>query len=260
MKSPVILKPKKPVEPQVITTAETPNYFQALGVIVGDVNFDEEEKSDVWQTAIAINGKQYPLYPASGHRDAFLALKKEVSNSGSKQRLLVYPKVIHFPKRDQPYILSFQLLAFNRDFKQLDLNDFDFKLAGIWQNIPVCAQPCISVFKNFNEERLAYVKTIAVEQKVRFMKATHIPVQWLDAPVKPFRFNPRLEKEQQGKASFVAIKARFSPDKDVFNFVALRSLPSESLPKFFKAGKKDKADALSKRGRATTDRPVRKAG
>ncbi len=67
---------------------------------------------------------------------------------------------------------------------------------------------------------------------------------WKDAPVKPFRFNPKIEKEQQGKPVFVSIKAKFLPSRQVFGFDSLLSLPIEEAPKFFKASKKMKALAL----------------
>ncbi len=67
---------------------------------------------------------------------------------------------------------------------------------------------------------------------------------WKDAPVKPFRFNPKIEKEQQGKPVFVSIKAKFLPTRQVFGFDSLLSLPVDYAPKFFKASKKMKALAL----------------
>jgi hypothetical protein len=76
------------------------------------------------------------------------------------------------------------------------------------------------VFKNFNKERLEFIKSASVDKKVNYMKASHLPVVWRDAPVPPFRFNPKLDKEAQGKASFVQIKARFNSERDNFEFVS----------------------------------------
>ncbi len=75
------------------------------------------------------------------------------------------------------------------------------------------------------------------------MKASHVPLLWRDAPVKPFRFNAKLDKEHQGKALFVEIRAMFRPDKEIWEFSQLCSRPSEP-PQFLKLGKKDKAEAL----------------
>ncbi|MBR8836439.1 MAG: hypothetical protein DSM106950_21075 [Stigonema ocellatum SAG 48.90 = DSM 106950] len=218
--------------------------FQAVGIITGDVNFNDEGK-----TTVALGGKQYPLYYISSHRRAFDALKKEIEAKGnSNQRLIVYPRVMHFPKRDQPHYLSFQLIGFdsgkNISGITKDLQDFEFRLCGLWQFIPVCQTPCISVFRNFTPERLNYIKAAEASTKVKFMKASHIPLIWKDAPVRPFRFNPKAEKEDQGRPVFVKVLTKFLPHRDLFGFVELLSDPTPKAPKFLKVSKADKAEAL----------------
>jgi hypothetical protein len=117
------------------------------------------------------------------------------------------------------------------------------------------------VFKNFNQQRLEYIKSAPLDKKVNFMKASHIPVLWRDAPVPPFRFNKNLDKETQGKASFVQIKARFNSASDNFEFISLLGIPCESPPNYLKAGKKDKALAAktklaASRARKHLSKPV----
>lgn len=221
--------------------------FQGIGVIVGNISFIEKK------AFVKIGEKEYNLFYSSSHKKAFEALKLHVKKTGvSNLRLIVYPKIMHFPKREQPYFVGFQLVGFrlpdtqneNKANVDQELQDFEFKLSGLWQFIPVCQVPCITVQKNFSEERLTYIKEAPIEQKVNFMKASHVPVMWKDAPIRPFRFNPRLDKEEQGQASFIEIKATFVPDEDIFQFKELRSKPKQESPKFLKAGKKQKADAL----------------
>lgn len=234
-------------------TESSQGIFQAIGVIVGEVNFSDNKAQ------IAIAEKQYPLHYASSHKRAYQALQLHIKRTGqSQQRLIVYPRVMHFPKKEQLYRIGFQLVGFDTtdastqqesttgDSVSIDkqLQDFEFKLSGLWQFIPVCQTPCITIQKNFNEQRLAYIKEAAVEERVKFMKASHIPVLWREAPVRPFRFNPRLDKQQQGQVYFVEIKATFLPAQDVFRFCELRSPPSKTAPKFLKVGKFDKAQAL----------------
>ncbi|MBD0302244.1 MAG: hypothetical protein ICV85_08695, partial [Tolypothrix sp. T3-bin4] len=48
----------------------------------------------------------------------------------------------------------------------------------------------------------------------------------------------------QGKPVFVAVKAKFLPNRNVFGFDSLLGMPQEDAPKFFKASKKMKALAL----------------
>ena len=224
------------------------NYFQAIGIIKGNVTLATEPREP---SSISIQGKNYPLFcvPKKSGFKAFEAFQKEIESTGNTdQRLIVYPKIIHFPAREKPHIVGFQLVGFVRDGVTegvtADLADFEFKLSGLWQFIPVCQTPCISVFKNFNDQRLEFVKKAELYQRVRFMKGSHIPVFWKDAPVRPFRFNPKLEKEEQGKPYFASIKAKFLPGRNVFGFESLLALPQDEAPKFFKASKKMKAEAM----------------
>ena len=178
--------------------------------------------------------------------------------------MVVYPKAIHFPRRQQPHRIAFQLVGFDRgrklDAVSGELEDLEFKLSGLWQFIPVCSTPCISVFRNFSDERLEFIKQSEPARKVKFMKASHIPLLWKDAPIRPFRFNPKLEKEQQGRAAFVTIKAKFLPGRDVFGFVALTALPQEAAPRYLKASKEDKATVqlAAKKDKPKVQRPSKK--
>lgn len=72
--------------------------FKAVGVIQGEVNFGEDGTN-----TITINGITYRLKYASEKRRTLDALKLEIKNTGKNiQRLIVYPRVIHFPRIDQP--------------------------------------------------------------------------------------------------------------------------------------------------------------
>lgn len=215
--------------------------FQAIGIIVATVNFDDDNRGQ-----IILGDKQYSLFRASNRQQSYKALKKLIETTGQKQqRLIVYPKAIHFPSKEQPYQLAFQLANFDKPTGNntitKEFDDFQFKLCGLWQFIPTCPIPCISVFKNSTSEPISYMKKATPQQRVKFFKPIHIPVIWNDAPVEPFRFNPELDKQQQGHASFVEIMTQFLPEKDQFAFTQLCSPPSQTIPPFLKADKKDKA-------------------
>ncbi len=239
-------KPKpKPRQSLIELPEDSGAIFQAVGILPGNVAFEEQVAS------ITVEGKQYRLFYSKEHRNAFEALKLNVRATGSSQRLIVYPCVRHFPKKEQPYQLAFQVVGFIgktpiESCISQELQDFEFRIAGLWQFIPVCATPCVTVLKNFSSERIGFIREATVEEKVRFMKASHIPLLWSNPPVRPFRFNPKLEKEQQGSSAFVQITARFLPDEDIFVFKTLRCLPASNSPKGLKAGKKDKAEVLAK--------------
>ncbi|MDZ4877184.1 MAG: hypothetical protein CLLPBCKN_006619 [Chroococcidiopsis cubana SAG 39.79] len=216
--------------------------FQAVGIVTGAVHLD-------WEThkhSAIINGSTYPLFYISQKRKAFEALKAEVAATGnSRQRLIVYPRVIHFPNKQRAHEIAFQLVGFDKgqQTKQevsRELLDFEFKLAGLWQFIPVCRIPCISIFRNFSSERLDYIKQAEPAKKVKFLKASHLPLLWKDAPCKPFRFNPKAEGDQ-GHPTFVTLKVKFLPERNVFSFVEQLTPVQETAPPFLKASKKDKA-------------------
>jgi cell division septation protein DedD len=237
---------------------ETSNaFFQAVGILPGEVSFEEGSI----MSKVTVGGKEYRLLFKPRLMSAMVALKLEIKQSGSTtQRLIVYPKVMHFPKQDQPHQLAFQLVGFEKDPASsaisMQLEDFEFKLSGLWQFIPVCRVPVISVFRNFDETIHQNLKkldeAVAAKKKVNFMKATHVPLIWKDAPFKPFRFNPKLEKEEQGRPLFLQLKAKFIPAKDGFEFVALLAPPLEKAPKFFKASNDDKATVQKQKKKNAT--------
>jgi hypothetical protein len=225
---------------------ENSSIFQAIGVIAGTVDLKAKP-----HPTISIQERDYVLYHAPQKKLIFDFLKKQIRNSGSDYvRLMVYPRVIHFPPRDKPHVIGFQVLGFDNGRKSglfADYQDFEFRFTGLWQFIPACQTPCISVFRNFTAERLDYIKQTETSRKVRFMKASHIPLLWKDAIVPPFRFNPLLPKEERGKPSFVEIKAKFLPHRNVFAFESLLGLPQEKPPKFLKASKDDKLAAFKEK-------------
>lgn len=234
--------------------------FQAVGVITGEVEIGEDGKN-----TITISNNKYPLFYITQKFRVFEALKKEIETTGKRtQRLVVYPKAIHFPRKEQPHQIAFQLVGFDTGrFAETvsgELDDMEFKFSGLWQFIPVCPTPCISVFRNFSRSRLDYIKQADPVKKVRFMKASHLPLLWKDAPLRPFRFNPKVSKQEQGQPSFVTLKAKFLPGRDVFGFVALLAPPQETPPRFLKASKQDKATVQQqskKNNKPFTPRPVK---
>lgn len=232
---------------------ENSNLFQAIGVISGEVTIIGD-----LQATIAINGREYALKCARKNHQVFKALKHRIDDTGSQyQTLLVYPKATHFPRPDQPHSIYFELVAYKSEKANQgafeDCEDFEFKLSGLWQFIPVSRTPCISVFKNYKKERIDFIKSADTGLKVKFMKAAHIPLMWRDAIVPPFRFNPKVPKEEQAKRYFVQVKAKFSPEKNIFFFESILGLPTEDVPRFLKASKGDKAEVIKQKHQQRKD-------
>lgn len=216
--------------------------FQAIGILVGQIKFTEDRRT------VVVEGKEYPLLFAHHRRKFYEELRSQLeSDSGEQRRLIVYPNITHFPKREQPYHVGFQLISLDNGCAtngiSQQLQDFEFKLCGLWQFIPTCQTPCVSIFKNFSSERLTYIKQIEKDRKVRYLKPSHIPLMWR-GDTKPFRFNTKLTASEQGHPTFVEVLAKFVPGRDVFEFIKLLAEPMEKAPNFLKAGKKDKVEAL----------------
>ena len=239
----LVLEPDS--QPQTIEE-ELP-HFKAVGVINGEVNFGEDGINTV-----VIGGKTYRLKYSSEKVKAIRALKLQIKNTANnEQRLIVHPRVIHFPNREQPYIFYFELVGFESHLTQNkgifnDLNDFEFKVSGLWQFIPVCKVPCVSVFRNFTEERKLFIKAAEPLVKMRFVKSSHLPLLWQSSEATPFRFNPRADKENQGHPKFVQIKAKFVTGRDSFVFLEELAEPLEEAPRFLKASKLDLAEQRKK--------------
>ncbi len=110
--------------------------FSAIGIIRGEVNFDDSPEKP--QHTVKFGGKTYPLFYAKKNFQAFTGLKKEIESTGERsQRLIVYPKFTHFPKKEEPPRVGFQLVGFDKGKQPegitAELADNEFKLCGIWQ-------------------------------------------------------------------------------------------------------------------------------
>ena len=97
----------EPVPDPVASSPVEGALFQAVGIICGEITTDGDK------TFVTIGEKSYALYYASTHKRAYEALKKEITCTGiTQQKLIVYPRITHFPGGKQPYRLEFQLAGF----------------------------------------------------------------------------------------------------------------------------------------------------
>jgi hypothetical protein len=81
--------------------------FQAVGIICGEITTDGDK------TFVTIGEKLYALYYSSTHKRAYEALKKEITSTGiTQQKLIVYPRITHFPGGKQALPPSIQLAGF----------------------------------------------------------------------------------------------------------------------------------------------------
>jgi len=239
-------KPKKviKVEPEKTEATELPqqeNYYQAVGIVSGRVILDKEQG---YQLDVA--GKQFQLFFKK--RDVSACVKFDVVN-----RIIVYPRFIHFPKRDEAAKLSFQVLAIENERKEglfEQLKDNEFLLRGIWQFIPVCQTPVITILQNYNEDFKKRIKKLDDVRKCKLLKAIHAPLFWRDAIVNPFRY--RKDSESQPDKYFVSMKARLDFNREAFMFDSLLGLPTTELPDGYRLSKKMKAEVLKAKKQSNT--------
>lgn len=213
--------------------SNTSTIFQAIGVITGAV------KAAFMNLTITINGNEYQLerQPHTRNKKAYDKLFDKIVEEGTQTlSLTVYPKVTLFSK-DKPCKISFCLVRLTNVNiigvgETYQIEDFEFRLCGIWQYPKRCDIPCISIFKNFDKNRNELVKKLSNNQKIAFMKESHIPVIWESPTSLPFQYNPN--KQKQASRPFVQIKARFIPEQNLFEFISEYSAPTTNIPEYFR--------------------------
>ncbi|NES05370.1 MAG: hypothetical protein F6K22_22635 [Okeania sp. SIO2F4] len=209
--------------------------FQGIGILYGKI-VRRYEDNDAYYNLIS-EGKTYGLIYNSPKVKEFLRLDY---NPDKDRYVTVYPYLTHFPNKNTPPKLAFTIIAAN-DTPHLDLKVNEFKLSGLWQFIAVCKCPVISIHRNRKgkDDRVSRLKKKFDNEKLnkKLTRANHVPVLWRDALVKPFRFNPKLEKDQQGSRYFVEIKAKFLPGREQWGFMELFGEPTLDVPKYYKPEK-----------------------
>lgn len=180
-------------------------YFQAIGIIKGKV-FLEDEKYK-----IRIGDSTYPLL---GSKRLLPRLLEQDSVF-----LRVYPRTFFTPGDRQNVQLGFQVVAYQKELKEGDRPNI-FLIKGIWQFIPQYKRPVITIYRN--QKRGDWDKC----------KASHLPLLWRDAPVNPFRFDPKKTEEERkaDKKYFCEIEAKFLPHKGCLGFNTLLTPPIDKIP------------------------------
>ena len=208
-------------------TAVKPTIFQAVGTVIATPYFQDE------LSYVKINGCEYDLlYLYGSRRQAYIRLKEDLEKNGSSQMFLrLYPKATFDYQTSQPR-LSFSLVNFSRDCEKINDEPQGFMLRGIWQYIPHCKTPVITIYRNHQQK--VYFKNLSKSQQLAFAQPRHIPVVW-DAPVEPFKFNPQAEKDSQMPRYFVEVRAIFKDG--LFVIEEMLREPTLKIPRFIKVSK-----------------------
>lgn len=187
----------------MVGQSEPVKYFQGLGIVEGAVF------NDGFKLFVSIDGVKFDLYAPQKKNQAFKVFLIEIikkEKAGQVFKLLVYPRVIHFPKKDEPSIIKFQLVAFSQDDKLEKVTGLkvgEFRFSGLWQYIPACPYPVLSVMANRVEKK----------KKQVVIKTCHVPIDTskLKSPSpKVFRFKKGLD----GSPKFLSLTAKFVAEKE----------------------------------------------
>ncbi len=217
-------------------TAAKPTIFQAIGTVIATPYL----KDDLLK--VVIDGCEYDLLYVKGFRSkAYPLLRAGLEKNGSSPMFLrLYPKATFDYQTSQPRV-AFSLVNFSRACEKINDQPQGFMLRGIWQYIPQCNSPVITIYRNRAQKE--FFKKLNKSQQLAFAQPLHIPVVW-DAPVEPFKFNPEAEKDSQMPRYFVEVRAIFKDG--LFVVEEMLREPTRKIPKFIKVSKKEQPKSVEK--------------
>ncbi len=209
---------------------ERPTIFQAIGLVRCVAQIEEE------RLTIVIDGQSYELRRSYGRSNKqFGLLKQDISQNGSRELWLrVYPQVVH-DSNSQRIRYWFALVKVYLDESQCSNLADGFVFRGIWQRVPYCSEPVITIYRNINN--LKFYQRLPSMNKRAFVRPQAFPIVW-SAPIEPFRYHPKLDDDQQMPCYFVQVRTVFSDGG--FEVVETIEEPTLEIPKYIKPAKKKK--------------------
>ena len=204
--------------------------FQGVGIIKC-IPYMEDEK-----LFVKIDEQQYELQKVVGPwRTRIDLLKSELEQNGSREMLLrVYPNITHFTDGRPSYHL-FRLVQFYAHEEQYPDVPEEFIFRGIWRVVSYCPSPVITIHRNIN--RLGVYKNLSSVAQKYYAKSQDFPVVW-DAPVEPFKYDPKLKKSEQMPCYFVQVRATLKDGQYIVQ--EMLSEPTLNIPRFIKQSKKNR--------------------
>ena len=189
-------------------TTESTKIFQAIGVIYGQVEMDEQRK-----LTIEMDGERFKLTCEKRMRNRFF---QELETKPNRLFYLkVYPN-FHLHTHE----ISFKAIVFYTSPPQkFQVNQF--LLAGVWQfNKQLRDQPVISIYRNQLRPKESPYKFIT----------NHIPVVGFES--QPYFYRQRHDATATTR-KFYELIVTFDPQQKQFNFLLLLD-STEEIPKYVK--------------------------
>ena len=202
--------------------------FQAVGLIKCTPYLENEK------IKLTINNHSYDLRKLNGRLSKqFSQLARELEENGSRQMLLrVYPHIIHSADNSEIRHLFSLVRAYLDESKYPDAEE-SFVFRGIWQYVPYCSTPVISIHRNI--DNLNFYQRLPFAAKKFFIRPQGIPVVW-NAPVDPFVYHRSRSKSEQMPRYFVEVRATFKDGQ--YTVVEMLNEPTLDIPKFIKPPRK----------------------
>jgi hypothetical protein len=196
------------------SSESNPPFFQAIGTIYGSPDQDETGRF-----FLRFGTQRYGLFIP---RHRYVPWLKQIEHSQDSPLFLrVYPKCLIIPR--QPQQIYFEVI-FWADENRWDEAAGHFTFRGVWQFVPQLKTPVISVYRNRD----------ALDPKEKF-KASHLPVLMRrEDGVNPFRFNPKISKDQLPPRWFIQGNFKFIPNRNCWGWVEDLDAPTEQIPRYQK--------------------------
>ena len=209
--------------------AKEKTIFQGVGLIRCTPEIKEEK------LYITVDNQEYELRRGKwGSRRHFEQLKQDIEQKGSRELWMrVYPKIAHNLKKPK-IAYFFTLVKVFSDKSQAEKQQEDFVIRGIWQNVPYCSKPVISIYRNIDMLQ-TYKQLSLPAAKKAFARPQDFPVVW-SAPVEAYRYNPKVENDKQMPRYFVQVRAVFKNGR--FEVVEMLCEPTLDIPQYIKPKKK----------------------
>ncbi len=188
--------------------SESTKFFQAIGLIYGQIIFDEQQKFTV-----SLEGEKFPF--TCGQRLRQRLIKYLETNPNPRAYLRVYPKFNIRTKQ-----LGFKAIGFYTEQpKQTQVNQF--LLAGVWQYIqPLPELPVMTIYRNYLRPG---------ESPYNF-RINHVPV--VGFKEQPYLYNSK-SPETATTRKFYELIVSFVPQPQEFQFLLLLD-STEKIPTYVK--------------------------
>jgi hypothetical protein len=207
--------------------------FQGIGTLYGKISQDEEQGF-----LIKLGQNQYRLYVLKNRYRSWLLQMKNAPDTPLYLR--VYPKYRIIPRK--PPEVYFQVVAWVEENQWEEPGMFVFR--GIWQFIPQVRTPVISVYRNYE-----------AEDPTEKFKAVHLPVLMRrEDETRPFKFNPKIPKEQLPKRWFIQAEFKFIPSRNCWGWVKDVAPPSDYIPRYRKPVKAASPDQAATSDKETSEK------